>query len=61
MGTDFWTKDISKDMTNVRISFENLDGVTPEKIRKGNIKPGYKHVNVHMTFYINMDGKFTRR
>ena len=30
MGNDLWDKDISKDMTNVRISFENLNGVTPE-------------------------------
>ena len=30
LGTDFWTKDIAKDMINVRISFENLDGVTPD-------------------------------
>ena len=47
-------------MTNVRISFEKLDSVTPDEMRKGNIYPGYEHVNVHMIFYINMDGKFTR-
>ena len=28
-GTDFWTKAIAKEMTNVRISFEKLDDVTP--------------------------------
>ena len=39
-GTDFCTKAIEKEMTNVRISFENLDDVTPDEIRKGNIKPG---------------------
>ena len=28
---------------------------------KGKIKPGYEHVNLHMIFDINMDGKFTRK
>ena len=60
-GTNFWTKDIAKEMTNVRISFDNIDGVTPDETRKGNIKPGYDHANVHMIFYINMDGNFTRK
>ena len=46
---------------NNRNEFENLDGVTPDEMRKVNIKPGYEHVNVHMIFYINMDGKFTRK
>ena len=30
-------------------------------MRKGEIKPGYENVNLHMIFYINMDGKFTRK
>ena len=30
-------------------------------MRKGNIQPGYEHVNVHMIFDIKMDGKFTRK
>ena len=29
-GTDFWTKAITKLMTNVRITFNNIDGVTPD-------------------------------
>ena len=28
---------------------------------KGNINPGYDHVNVHMIFDIKMDWKFTRK
>ena len=48
-------------MKNVRIEFDKLGGVTPDDIRKGNIKPGYEYVNVHMIFDINMDGKFTRK
>ena len=34
-GTDFWTKDIAKEMTNVRITFEKFDGVTPYEMSKG--------------------------
>ena len=34
-GTDFCTKDIAKDMANVRIAFEKLDNVTPDEMRKG--------------------------
>ena len=30
-------------------------------MRKGRIMTGYEHVNVHMIFDINMDGKFTRK
>ena len=41
------------------MSFEKLDSVTTDETRKGNIKPGYEHVNVHMIFDIKMDGKFT--
>ena len=48
-------------MTNVCIAFENIDGVTPDEIRKGKIHPVYENVNVHMIFDINMDGKFTRK
>ena len=48
-------------MTNVRIKFEKLDGVTPDEMRKGKIKPGYEHVKVHILSYIKMDGKFTRK
>ena len=61
MGTDFWTKAIVKEMTNVRISFDKLDGVTPDAMGKGTIKPGYEHVNMYMIFGINMNGNFTRK
>ena len=48
-------------MTNVRISFDNLDGVTPNNISKGGINSGCEHVNMHMIFDKKMDGKFTRK
>ena len=52
---------MAKEIKNVRIAFEKLDVVTPDDMRKAEIKPGYENVNVHMIFYINMDGKFTRK
>ena len=60
-GTDFWTNAISKDMTDIRIAFEKLDGVTPDEMSIGKIKPVYEHFNVHMIFDIKMNGKFTRK
>ena len=47
-------------MTDVRIVFDNIDGITTYDKSKVKIKPGYEHVNLHMIFDINMDGKFTR-
>ena len=47
-------------MINIYILFEKIDGVTPDDMRKREIKPEYEHVNVHMIFYIKMDGDFTR-
>ena len=46
---------------NVCISFQKLDGVTLDEMRKGDIEPGYEHVNTYMIFDIKMDGKFTRK
>ena len=57
-GTDCWNKVVAKDMKNVRIAIAKLDGVTSDEMRKGKIKPGYEHVNVHIIFDINMVGKF---
>ena len=59
--TVFGNKDIDLEMMNVRNSFEKLDVVTSYYMSKGKIQPGYEHVNVHMIFYINIDGKFTRK
>ena len=60
-GTEFWIKSIVKEMENIHRAFEKIDSVTPNKMRKGKIRPGYKHVNVHMIFDIKMDGKLTRK
>ena len=60
-GTDFWTKAIAKEMKNVRIAFESVDGVTPEQMREGKVKPGFNYITTHMIFDIKMDGKFTRK
>ena len=51
MGTDLREKTIRKDMMNVRIAFENLDGMTSEKMRTGKIKPGYKYFSTRIILY----------
>ena len=58
-GLTFGPRPLKKGMANTCISFENIDGVTPDEIRNGKIKPIYDHVNMHMIFDINMDGNFT--
>ena len=60
-GTTFWTDAIKKEMANVRIAFEKLDGITAQQMRTGKVKPGYKYCGTHMIFDIKMDGKFTRK
>lgn len=60
-GTDHWTKAIAKEMKNVRVAFEKLDGVTESQMRSGKARPGFKYVGVHMVFDIKMDGQFTRK
>ena len=60
LGADFWTKAISKEIKNVRIAFEKLDGVTSDETRKGKIQPGYNHINVHMIFDIRWIGSLPK-
>ena len=33
-GTDYWTKDIAKEMSNVRIAFDILEGVSYDEMKK---------------------------
>ena len=60
-GTDFWMKAIEKEMVNVRVAFEKLEGVTIDEMKTGKVKPGFKFCSTHMIFDIKMDGKFTRK
>ena len=46
-------------MANVSISFKNIDGVSPDNMRKGEIKIGYENVGINVIIYIDIDGKFT--
>ena len=48
-------------MDNIRIKFKKPRIVTPYKMSKGNIIPGYRHIDINMIFYINMDGNFRRK
>ena len=60
-GTNHWTKAIEKEMKNVRIAFEKIDGVTEAEMRTGKIRPGYTYCSTHMIFDVKMDGSFTRK
>ena len=60
-GTAHWTKAIEKEMKNVRVAFEKVDGVNESQMRTGKIKPGYSFCSTHMIFDIKMDGSFTRK
>ena len=48
-------------MKNVRIAFDELEGVTEEEMQTGMVKPGYEYCGTHMIFDIKMDGKVTRK
>ena len=61
MGSTFCTKSIEKEMDNACVALEVFNGVTPEYMIEGNIKPGFKYVGTHMIFDIKIDGKFTRK
>ena len=60
-GTAHWTRAIEKEMKNVRVAFEKVDGVNESQMRTGKIKPGYSFCSTHMIFDIKMDGSFTRK
>jgi hypothetical protein len=60
-GTNYWTKAIEKEVKNVRIAFEVIEGITVDEMRTGKIKPGYSFCGTHIIFDIKMDGKFTRK
>ena len=48
MRTVFWSEAIEKQMNTIQIAFRNLNGVTPEELKKGEIGPAYKYVGLHM-------------
>ena len=60
-GTNHWTRAIEKEMKNVRITFEKIDGVTEQQMRTGKVKSGYSYCSTHMIFDVKMDGSFTRK
>ena len=47
-------------MANVRISFKRIDNVTPDEIKKIEVRYVYENVDIHMIYDINIYGKFTR-
>ena len=47
-GTTIFTESLEKEMANVRVSFNVLKRVTPDHMREGKLKPGFKYVETHM-------------
>ena len=60
-GSNHWTRAIEKELRNVRVAFEKIDGVTEQQMRTGKVRPGYSYCSTHMIFDIKMDGSFTRK
>jgi len=60
-GASHWARAIEKEMRNVKVAFEKLDGITEDKMRTGKVKPEFTYCSTHMIFNIKMDGKFTRK
>ena len=48
-------------MAKVRVAFGFFNGVTPDQLKEGKVKLGFKYVETHMIFDIKIDGKFTRK
>ena len=57
-GTTHWTRAIEKEMKNVRVSFEKVDGVSESQMKTGKVKPGYSFCSTHMIFDVKMDGSY---
>jgi len=47
-GPSHWARAIEKEMRNVRVAFEKLDGMTEDKMRTGKVKPGFTYCSTHM-------------
>ena len=55
-GTTFWRDAIAKEMTTVRVAFENFTDGTIEECRRGEKLIGHKEVTGHLVFDIKLDG-----
>ncbi|KAL7524097.1 hypothetical protein ACHAWF_000813, partial [Thalassiosira exigua] len=59
--TDFWEKATTKEMSKVKVSYELVDGCTPEEVRSNHVPAlrGYQEILCHIIFDVKMD--FTRK
>ena len=48
-------------MRKARITFQKVDGFTPDDCRQNKALVGYQEIKGHWIFDINMDRKFTRK
>ncbi|KAL7525855.1 hypothetical protein ACHAWF_001533, partial [Thalassiosira exigua] len=60
-GTDFWEKAMIKEMAKAKVSYELVDGCTPEEVRSNKVPAlrGYQEISCHIIFDVKMD--FTRK
>ena len=60
-GLTFGPRKLQKKRKKSIYHLRNLTVLHPMRLEKGKVRPIYQHVNVHMIFDINMDGKFTKK
>ena len=60
-GTDYWEKAMNKEMKKAKVSYEEVEGCTPEEVRSGQVPElnGYTEITCHLIFDVKMD--FTRK
>ena len=60
-GQAFWEKAMQKEMAKAKVAYEEVEGVTPEQIRRNEVEnmKGYQEITCHMIFDVKMD--FTRK
>ena len=56
-GTDYWTKARAKEIENVPVVFEKIEGVSKEQMLSGKVKLGHKFCDTYMIVDIKMDGQ----
>ncbi|KAL7537428.1 hypothetical protein ACHAWF_005758, partial [Thalassiosira exigua] len=59
--TEFWEKTMIKEMTKAKVSYELVDGCTPEEVRSDKVPAlrGHQEISCHIIFDVKID--FTRK
>ncbi|KAL7549949.1 hypothetical protein ACHAWF_013200 [Thalassiosira exigua] len=56
-GTYFWEKAMIEEMAKAKVSYELVDGCTPEQVQSGKVPAlrGYQEISCHIIFDVKMD------